>query len=288
MRPVTRRSGVRGFTLVELTIALVLGMVVLGAASQVLVATRRFLRLQVSMLEVHQNLRAAVQVLSAELRELDAADGDIVAMGADSISIRATRGVAFACAPGDPATGRIVVRSALRSGYRDIDPARDRVLVFRDGDPRDVDDDAWLDLGISAAGGAATCPDGATASELRLTGAIGGLDSVQTGAPVRWYERDVYRLYADETGNWWLGVRGWSAGAWAPLSPIAGPLRPRLGLQLAYYDAAGVATADSRRVARIELKVRGIGSALLQEGRGVQRRWADSLAAVVVPRNSPR
>jgi type II secretory pathway pseudopilin PulG len=288
MRALSRRCPARGYTLVELIVALVLGMVVLGAAGQVFLATQRFFRVQASALEVHEGLRAAVQVLTAELRELDPFGGDIVALGADSISIRAARGLEFVCAPPDPVTGRIVVRSSLSSGYRAVDPARDRALVFRDGDGATEDDDAWLDFGIASAGGAATCSDGAAASELRLAGAVRALDSVGLGAPVRWYERAVYRLYADETGAWWLGMRSFTGGAWAALSPVAGPLKHPLGLQLTYYDTAGAVTADPWRVARIALVVRGVGSALLQETRGKQVHWADSLATLVFPRNGRR
>lgn len=282
------RAGGRGFTLVELVVAVVLGTVVLGAACQVFVSSQRFFRLQSSVLEVHAGLRAAMQVLSAELRELDASGRDIVALGSDSISIHATRGIEFVCAPPDPATGRIVVRSSLSSGYRDVDPARDRALVFREGDPMTEDDDVWLDFGIASAGGAASCSDGAAATELRLLGPVRALDSVGPGAPVRWYERTVYRLYADETGAWWLGVRSYSDGAWAPLSPVAGPLRHPSGLQLTYYDAAGAATADPSRVARVDLVVRAAGSALLQTVGGRQGHWADSLASVVYLRNGRR
>jgi len=278
----------RGFTLAELLVALVLGTLVLGAAGQVFIATARFLRLQASALEVREGLRAAQQVLTAELRELDPADGDLVALGPDSISLRAVRGIEFICAAPDAVTGRIAVRRRLSASYRDMDPARDRAVVFRDGDPSTDADDAWIDLGIASAGGAATCSDGGAATEVRLAGPVTELDSVGLGAPVRWYERAVYRLYGDETGLWWLGVRSWSGGSWAPLSPIAGPLRHPSGLEFRYFDASGAATTDPARVVTIGLAVRGVGSALLQGAGGRQEHWSDSLITVVFPRNGRR
>ncbi len=278
----------RGYTLVELLVALVLGSTVLGAAGHLFLTTERFFRLQASALEVQEGLRAATHVLTAELRELDPSGGDIVALGADSISLRATRGLEFVCAPPDATAGRIAVRRSLSSGYRSVDPSRDRALVFRDGDPATDADDTWLDLGIASAGGATTCSDGGAATELRLLGAGAALDSVWPGAPVRWYERVVYRLYADETGAGWLGVRSWSTGGWAAISPVAGPLRRAAGLQLSYYDAGGAETADATRVARIALVVRGQGSALLQAEGGMQARRADSLVTAVFPRNGRR
>ena len=283
----TRAVPWRGFTLVELVVALLLGVLVLGASGQVFLATARFLRLQSSRLEVHEGIRAATQILLSELRELDPSGGDIVALGRDSISIRATRGVTFVCAPADPRSGRVVVRSDIGSAYREVDPARDRALVFRDGDPTTETDDVWLELGISSTGGA-TCSDGTPAVELRLLGAVGGLDSVGLGSPVRWYERAVYRLYLDDTGAWWLGVRSWSGGAWAAISPVAGPLAHPLGLEFAYFDANGQATVAPANVARIDLVVRGVGSALLQGAGGGQSHWTDSLATVVFPRNGRR
>jgi len=278
----------RGYTLVELLVALVLGAVVLGAAGEVFLATQRFFRLQASALEVQEGLRVAMQVLSAELRELDPSGGDIVGLGPDSISIRATRGLEIVCAPPDVSGGRVAVRSSLSSGYRDVDPARDRALVFRDGDPSTDTDDAWIDLGIASAGGAATCSDGGAATEVRLAGPVAELDSVGLGAPVRWYERAVYRLYGDETGAWWLGVRSWSGGSWASLSPVAGPLRHPSGLEFRYFDANGAATTDPARVVTIGLVVRGVGSALLQGAGGRQAHWSDSLITVVFPRNGRR
>jgi len=279
------RSPARGFTLVELVVALALGTLVLGAAGQLYLATRRFFRLQSSVLEVHEGLRAAMQVLAAEIRELDASGGDIVALGPDSISIRATRGVDFVCAPPATSSGGIVVRNSISSGYRDVDPARDRALVFRDGDPGTEDDDSWLDREIAAAGGAAACADGAAGTEFRL---VGALDSVWAGAPVRWYERVVYRLYQDEGGAWWLGARSYSHGGWAALSPIAGPLRHPAGLQFSYRDPAGAATADPGRVATIAVALRGTGSAVLQSVGGSQQHWVDSLSTVVFARNGRR
>ena len=288
MSRLRRRPPARGFTLVELIVSLLLGTLVLGAAGQVFLATERFLRLQSSRLEVQEAVRTAIQVLESELRELDPSGGDIVAMGRDSISIRATRGLAFVCAPTDPSGGRVVVRSDIGSAYRDVDPARDRALVYRDGDPASETGDAWLDLGIASAGAPAACSDGTPGAELRLLGSTGALDSVELGAPVRWYERTVYRLYADETGTWWLGERSWSGGAWAAISPVAGPLQHPLGLDLSYLDASGAPTTEPSRVAEIGLMVRGVGTMLLQAAGGRQSHWADSLATVVFPRNGRR
>src|SRR5438093_1988928 len=87
----------RGFTLIELMIALVLLGLVSAAVYKVLVNNQRIYLAQTQTIDLNQNMRAAAAILPAELRELDAADGDILAMGPDSIRIRAMRQLAFVC-----------------------------------------------------------------------------------------------------------------------------------------------------------------------------------------------
>jgi hypothetical protein len=98
----------------------------------------------------------------------------------------------------------------------------------------------------------------------------------------------VYRSYGDETGAWWLGVRSWSGGSWAALSPVAGPLLHPSGLAFTYRDASGSTTTEPTRVATIGLVVRAVGSALLQDVGGRQKHWSDSVATIVFPRNGRR
>src|SRR5205807_10016442 len=81
----------RGFTLVELLVALVLLSVVTAALYRVLVNNQRLYQAQTQRIDLQQNIRAAANILPAEFRELDASDGDIQAMSATSINIRAMR-----------------------------------------------------------------------------------------------------------------------------------------------------------------------------------------------------
>src|SRR5207237_6623395 len=88
----------RGFTLIELMIALVLLGIVSTAVYKVLVNNQRLYTAQTQTIDLQQNIRAAAAILPAEFRELDAADGDITAMGPDSIRMRAMRQLSFLCA----------------------------------------------------------------------------------------------------------------------------------------------------------------------------------------------
>src|SRR5204862_6137836 len=91
------RMSRRGFTMVELLIALVLLGLVSAALYRVLVNNQRLYMAQTQRIDLSQNIRAAANILPAEFRELDAADGDITAMSATSISIRAMRWLSFVC-----------------------------------------------------------------------------------------------------------------------------------------------------------------------------------------------
>src|SRR5882762_1237013 len=98
----------RGFTLVELMIAIVLLGIVSTALYKVMLNNQRTFAAQTQRIELQQNIRAAATILPAEFRELDAADGDITAMSATSITIRAMRQLAIVCtAPVLPAGGNL-------------------------------------------------------------------------------------------------------------------------------------------------------------------------------------
>lgn len=276
----------RGFTLVELIVVVVVAAVTLGAVGLLLASNQRFYRSESQILDVEEGLRAVAQLVPAELRELSAADGDIIAMGRDSITLRAMRGLAFICRTPSAGAGTVVVADSLTFAWRAVDPTRDRALVFREGDPSTGDDDRWLEFGIAGVGGA-TCDDSSSGTTLRLMGPVWDLDSVSAGSPVRTYERVTYRLYADDQGLSWLGERGYSDGGWSALSPVAGPLRRVGGLSFDYYDSAGALTAEPARVVRIGVTARGLSAGPIAEpGRtSTGRAYEDSVAVQAALRN---
>jgi len=279
-----RRS--TGFTLVELLVVVVLAGVVLGAVGTLLQANQRFYRSQSQVLDVEEGLRAVAQLIPAELRELSARDGDILAMGRDSITVRAMRSLGVICAPPLAGAGTVVVADSLTFGWRAVDPERDRALVFREGDPVAADDDRWLDVAVSSVSGGA-CRDGAAGTRLHLVGAGAGLDSVTEGSPLRTYERVTYRLYTDDQGLSWLGQRAYSEGGWSALSPVAGPLRRVGGLSFSYFDSGGAPAPLPGAVVRIGVVARGLSAApIAVPGRAASgRQYEDSVVVQVFLRN---
>jgi prepilin-type N-terminal cleavage/methylation domain-containing protein len=282
-----RRDG--GFTLIEIMIAIVLTGIVMGALYQTLGNNQRFYRSTSQILDVQQGIRDVAQLLPSELREVDAVAGDILAMGPDSITVKALRNTYFICAAPNPVAGTIITRNDMVFGYRAVDNTRDRALVFRDVDPNIMSDDTWQYFAISSTTAGAACTDGSgTGTTMTITGPISKLDSVTIGSPVRTYEQITYRLYVDSAGIGWLGVRNYVNGSWGSVSPVAGPLRSNNGISLTYYDSTGVVTATGTNVAQIGLVVRGISAAPIEiPGRRANlQKYQDSMTVRVALRNN--
>lgn len=239
----------RGFTVLELAIALGLFAVVMTAVSRVLLTQKRLYRELGQRADLSDNLRASGDILGAELWELDAVDGDILAFGPDSITIRAQRAFALACSV---TGGALVLDQAMTFGVRSIS-AGDSLLVYADS--------LWRPRAANSVA-STSCPD-------------------STEIPVRAYEVVTYRSYRASDGAYYIGVRDGSG-----LQPIAGPLIPG-GLLFSYFDTAGAPAALARAISAIQIRIR-MQSAELVTRRGVTTLLADSLVCWVTLRNNSR
>jgi prepilin-type N-terminal cleavage/methylation domain-containing protein len=277
-----------GFTLAELLVALAVAGIVLAAVCSALYGAQRFYAAQARVLDVQQNVRVIAQVLSHEMRGLDAVDGDLVAMSDTAVTFKAPRAFSVTCAVPDVAHGVLIVRNSLTSGLRAMDPERDSVLVFLDGDPAIATDDRWLRANVAATG-SAVCADGAAGSRLALGGVQGGwalLEGVSPGSPIRAFELVRYRIYDDGAGAWWFGSQSFTGGGWSVTSPIAGPLRPRDGVTFAYADAAGAPVSVPVAVRLVRAVVRGRSAAPIHSPGRPVAAYQDSALVSVFLRNS--
>src|SRR5260370_30690844 len=77
----------RGFTLIEILVALVLFGIVSVAIYQTLVTHQRTFLAQTQRIDLQQTIRAGATILPGEFRTLDAADSDIAAMSSTSVPI---------------------------------------------------------------------------------------------------------------------------------------------------------------------------------------------------------
>ena len=291
----------RGFTLIELMIALVLLGLVSAAVYKVLVNNQRVYLAQTQTIDLQQNIRAGAAILPAEFRELDAADGDITGMGPDSIRMRAMRQLSFVCAT--PVLGggigqiSLAIRPTQIYGNRQTFKQGDSILVYWEGDPTSRADDQWLPAQLQKDADPGFCADSnvATNPALLLTlqpqwinnATLNRAGAIPRGAPVRGYDKVVYRPYQAADGNWYLGQRNPAQGG--TMQPVLGPLTGANGVTFSYYDTAGAVTAVPTQVAQIEIVLRArTASPIRSGGTGVQTYKVDSLVTRVALRNNPR
>ena len=267
----------RGFTLVELTVALGLGLVVAGLVQRQLLLGRRLARAQAERMALQDNVRAAALVLAAELGSLgrdeitpeaSAAVGypaglrsDLLAVAASAATYLAARGEGWVCrvAPGAP--DEIVVAALSWRALR-VPRATDSLLVFAEGDPALSTDDAWLRFAVVSAG-PSSCPDGGAGLAMRVAAPAGlspgALLRITPGAPARLAEVMEARSYRSG-GRTWLGLRSVSTGE--AITPVAGPLADSTagvrGLTLWYRDAFDALTTDPSAVRAVEIVLTGV------------------------------
>ena len=253
---------------------------------------------QTQTIDLQQNIRAAAAILPAEFRELDAADGDITAMGPDSIRMRAMRQLAFLCAtpPLGGGVGQItlIVRQTPIFGNRQTFSVNDSLLIFYEGDPSTRNDDSWV-LGQVKTVATGLCPDsGVTHPGYVLTlqpqwiagSQLNVANAITLGAPVRGFDKVTYRVYQAADGNWYLGQR--NPAPTGTIQPVVGPLTDANGVTFTYYDSVGVVTVDSSKVAQIQIVLRARTASPIRGADGVQTYKVDSVVTRVALRNNPR
>lgn len=262
----------RGMTLVELLVAVVVAGAVMAAAYQVLVINQRIYTVQREQIVGHQTIRAGANVLFTELREVSAADGDLLAMDTREVEFRAMRAFGLVCAI-NPSQSRIWV---VFHGQRfDVGQT---ALVFVDNDPEDSSDDEWASSGIqSASDDASGCSESDDVQVLGVSGlASDDFSGMRTGAPVRAAETYTYGAFqVDE--QWYLARR---SGGGDPV-PLVGPLEGQTGVEFEYLDTNGNPTTTPAQVRRIRTTLRTRSDVLDRLGNPV----ADSLSVDVFIRN---
>jgi len=280
-----------GFTLPELLVALTLLGLVSAGALGLLRRTRDAYRAETQGIDLRQNLRIAAAFLPAELRELDAADGDLVAMTDTAITIRAPRQLAVACRTpglGSPSEAlTLTLRDAPFYGLRDFNPATDSVWVYSEADVDGSDDGGWM-LGSIASLAPDSCPDGRPGRRVTtvLRPSVGQATPgrvIPSGAPVLGFETVTYRLYrSTEDRRWYVGMK-----TATDLQPLFGPVTSD-GLEFAYFDSSGAVTTEPSRVSLIEVRVRARTAQPIRRAGGRLEHGVDSLVTLVALRNNRR
>ena len=289
-----------GFTVIELLIAAIVGFVVVGALLQLMVNQNRLYGVHQAEREVQQTLYASMATLGWQLREARPAEGDLYAIGMNSIRLRSTQGSGIVCASA-PNNSHLRVALQGSSGFYQASSI-DSALVWG------VEDQQWHSVRINRAWNNAnqaynrvspTCfwgdsstnyPRPEAAIQLRGTAAsAAALAAVGIGSWVNAFRPIEYGMYQDN-GRWWLGRRVGNASAWERLT---GPLRSPAdsGLVFTYRDGSGNVTNNRSQVASIEILMRAESETtpgrpgVAASGSG-PRAVQDSLRTIIHLRNS--
>ncbi|MFL5638156.1 MAG: PilW family protein [Gemmatimonadaceae bacterium] len=238
----------RGFSLIELIVSLVIGMVVLTAVVQMMLVQGRGYRKQREVIDGRETARDAAALLAWDLRQSGMGSSPLMTMSSNSIALRSPRSIGTVCAKHP-----LLARYGLwKSGGNFLATADDSALVYQLGR------DKWTPLKVIAVGtpvamGVPTCAwPGARPPDIVVEFAVGSKTDtsyIKVGAPFRGYRRVEYAEY-QLNNRWWLGRK---VGAATTYEQLTGPLTsPALnGLKFAYYDTLGVATANPAAVGSV-------------------------------------
>ncbi|MEO7822485.1 MAG: prepilin-type N-terminal cleavage/methylation domain-containing protein [Gemmatimonadaceae bacterium] len=269
----------RGFTIIELLISMMIGLIVLGAVYQLMITQSAGYGKQRELADVRETARSAATLLSWDLRHAATGGSAIAAMSPSAITLRSVRGVGVVCAKHPTLPRYALSRTAGKIEATSDDSA----LVLQIGRDR------WqrakvTSVGTPAAMGIANCAwPGAPAPDLVVQVAVNSKSdtiSIKVGAPFRAYRRIEYTQYL-LGGRWWLGRK---VGAAAGYEQLTGPLLASTGLRFSYFDTLGAPTATPASVGTVAftLNAESFKKARLNTGAYAYQR--DSLTTKVLLR----
>jgi prepilin-type N-terminal cleavage/methylation domain-containing protein len=306
----------RGFTLIELMIAVVLFAIVGGALLNLFTRQQRFYRTAHEVLADRAQLRYAGSLLPTDLRPVFPGGGDLYAWRDTMLEFRQVLGSSVICRSVPVgATHQVVLpprtlsrNSVLTSWLAQPEPG-DSILVYDEGDFVGNADDVWRAYGILSVAtttGAAGCNGFLmnTGADLASTAFVLTVNdnlraSIIPGAPLRIFRRARYSFFRQpRDGKWFLGYADCLAGR-APVcaepTVVSGPYRPYAerstspsGLVFTYRDATGAllvpGVGAAASIARVDVTLRTETSPTATHG-GVSTKHVDSLQLTIGLRN---
>lgn len=245
--------GRRGFTIIELAVGLVVGLILLTSVVQMLIVQGRGYGKQREIIDVSETAREATALLAWDLRQSGVGDSPLAAISASAVALRSPRGLGTICAK-----HQVLARYGLwKSGGNILASIDDSALVYQLGR------DKWTALKITAVGtptamGVPTCDwPGARPPDVVVQFAVAAKTDtsyLKVGAPFRSFRRVEYTEY-QLNNRWWLGRK---VGAATSYEQLTGPLAPpgSNGLTFAYYDSLGAVTTNPAAVASVAFTLR--------------------------------
>jgi len=267
------------FTLLELTIVLMISGVIGAAIGMTLLHQQRFYRGASDLLYAREGVRDALEVLSTDIRGSSSADSFRL-MADSAIELFSNIGSSVVCRrltdlevglPAATARGNTFTALLTQPDTGDL------VLFYRDSLEADS---RWERHRIAAFGHRsldASCPAGGPFSPEASDGGPGFVLTLATplsphvapGAPVRFIRRGRFSLYRSSNDEWYLGYRRCNAvgpSTCGPVQPVSGPYAGyssdpgATGLLFEYVDARGepVEASSPIDVARVDITARAV------------------------------
>jgi hypothetical protein len=284
------RAAVRGASLIELVVVIVLLAIIGSAIMGIVIHQERFYRAQADAIDARATVRDAASILQSELRALTASDGDLYAIAPGAVEFRTTLMQSAVCTISPSRRQITIPPEHLASGVPltwigTQTESGDTLLVLVGDSTLGNRWDRHVLTGAPSRSG--TCPissgltttpaDASAALTLTLSPALDGV--IAPGTLLRIVRRARYELYRAADSRWYLGYLDCLASRSTPcnvVQPVSGPFA-RAGIQLGYLDASGAPTANPRLVARIDL--------LAIAERRSSPATLDSLATAIALRN---
>ena len=294
MPGLTSRRDRRGFTLVELLVALILFSILGGAMLKVLTSQQRAYNAQLQRTGLQQSIRVAGTLLPNEFRGLNPRDSDIVVMMDTVFTIRSVQQLGIMCNPpvlGGTLTGLVIgMRGPLYSASRPF-VAGDSVFVWYEGDGTSRADDGWARGKVTAVANVncPTLPSPGNEQAITVSMALRATQpntagSITAGSPLLGYEDRTYRLYQAADTRWYLGLQR-GAGT---TDQLIGPLIGSTGLTFTYIDTLGAVTAVKTAVGQINVTLRAETKNPIRKADGSFGTAMDSIVLNIAVRNRPR
>jgi prepilin-type N-terminal cleavage/methylation domain-containing protein len=243
----------RGFTIIELLVGLVVGLILLTSVVQMLIVQGRGYGKQREIIDVRETAREATALLAWDLRQAGIGDSPLAAISPTSIALRSPRGIGTICGKHSS-----LARYGLwKSGGNILATVDDSALVYQLGR------DKWTALKIAAVGapaamGVTACAwPGARPPDVVVEFAVAAKTDtsyLKVGAPFRSFRRVEYAEF-QLNSRWWLGRKVGAATSYERLTgPLAAPSSN--GLTFAYYDSLGAVTANPAAVSSVAFTLR--------------------------------
>jgi prepilin-type N-terminal cleavage/methylation domain-containing protein len=297
----------RGFTLIEIVIALGIAALVGSLVTATMSRQQRLYRATSEAIDVRRSVRDAIAILAEEIRGASARD--TIRLASDSaIELFTGLGSSVACAmlnTSDVGLAPTTSTGISLSSWVATPDTGDLALIYRAASITPGVWERYRILGVATRSTSTACPaatglsgaPGSSASSYVLTISPAPAP-IAAGAAIHFVRRGRYSLYRSSDGKWYLGYRRCNAigaSSCGAIQPLSGNYQSfsadttRTGILFRFFDSASGQLgpgSDPLRIARVQIVARAMSSVSVTID-GVGKSAADSTTVSAALRNLP-